>query len=354
MKILLIKMSSMGDVFHTFPALTDALSAYPDLQVDWIVEKGFSEIPSWHPAVKTIFPIELRAWRKNVWKNRHTIRQFFEAINPGRYDLIIDAQGLIKSAWVARKLRAAGAKKLIGLDWYSAREPLASLVYQQKISVDKNQHAVTRLRQLFASTLGYSYSTPDSEHIDYGLKLPDHSILDDQAFQSGGYHLFLHGTTWDTKLWPESYWIELGLHALQSGQALVLLWGTEEEKARALRIQTALLDASLNGNSGARVWVPGERLSLLAVAHLLKNARQIVSVDTGLSHVSAALEVPISIIYRVTDPAKIGAKGNKVVMLASPVAPHYVKQFRDAEQEAESLVGIQVEDVIEASECLGH
>lgn len=352
MKILLIKMSSMGDVFHTFPALTDALSAYPDLQVDWIVEKGFSEIPSWHPAVKTIFPIELRAWRKNVWKNRHTIRQFFEAIDPGQYDLVIDAQGLIKSAWVARKLRAAGAKTVVGLDWYSARESLASLAYQQKISVDKNQHAVTRLRQLFASALGYSI--PDSENIDYGLQLPDHSILSDQAFLPGGYDLFLHGTTWDTKLWPESYWIELGLHAQQSGKALVLLWGTEDEKARALRIQTALLEARAETPNEVRVWVPEKRLSLLAVAQLLKNARQIVSVDTGLSHVSAALDVPISIIYRVTDPAKIGAKGNRVVMLASPVAPHYVKQFRDAEQETESLVGIQVEDVIEASECLGR
>jgi heptosyltransferase-1 len=147
-------MSSMGDVFHTFPALSDALQAWPDLQVDWVVEEAFAEIPQWHPAVNQVFPIALRRWRKTFWQTatRQEIRMFFQTINQTRYDVVLDAQGLLKSLWVLRKI---GSGERVGMDWQSVREPLASLGYQRKISVPKAQHAIVRLRQLFSAALGY-------------------------------------------------------------------------------------------------------------------------------------------------------------------------------------------------------
>ncbi|PIW77206.1 MAG: lipopolysaccharide heptosyltransferase I, partial [Piscirickettsiaceae bacterium CG_4_8_14_3_um_filter_44_38] len=158
MRILLIKMSSMGDVFHTFPALTDAMKAIPDLQVDWVVEEAFQEIPKWHPVVDKVYVIKLRDWRKHPFRSRPEMKRFFEVINQTQYDLVIDAQGLLKSAWVVNKIKSPSA----GMDWGSAREKLASLFYNQRYSVAKQQHAITRLRELFAKALHYPQPAEDA------------------------------------------------------------------------------------------------------------------------------------------------------------------------------------------------
>ena len=324
-------MSSMGDVFHTFPALSDAQKAIPDLQVDWVVEEGFAEIPKWHPVVDKVFSIRLRKWRKSVWKasTRQEIKVFFEQVSQTKYDLVLDAQGLLKSVWVARKIHAP----VVGMDWRSAREPLASLFYKNKYPVEKSQHAIKRLRQLFAQALGYDLA--DQAAITYGLNTASWPPYED--LQPSSYLVFLHGTTWETKYWPESHWIELLAKANQAGLNVVLPWGDQEEEQRAQRIaQTA---------QNHQAWVPEKPLSLNEVARILKYAKAVVSVDTGLSHVAAALEVPMVVLYRVTDPKLVGADGEKVSQLSSPCAPLYLKKFASCEQEEESLAGLAVASV---------
>jgi heptosyltransferase-1 len=335
MRILLIKMSSMGDVFHTFPALSDAQKNLPGLVVDWVVEKGFAEIPQWHPIVDKVYPIELRKWRKAPFskQTRQEMKTFFETINQTQYDLILDAQGLYKSLWVAKKVNAP----ISGLDFKSAREPLSSLFYKNKYSVAKDQHAILRLRQLFAQALDYPLAK--NAPIVYGLNTqawskPD--VLIENVGQDD-YWVFLHGTTWETKYWPETYWIELLQKANASGVKVILPWGNQEEYDRALRI------ASVSKNNQA--WVPYEMLSLNTVAKMLKNAQAVVSVDTGLSHVAAALEVPMVVLYRVTDPKLVGADGAKVTRLESPCAPGYLKSFSGQAQEIESLKGLEVKTI---------
>jgi len=335
MRILLIKMSSMGDVFHTFPALSDAQQNLPGLVVDWVVEKSFAEIPKWHPVVDKVYPIELRRWRKSLFskQTRNEIKYFFEEINQTQYDLIIDAQGLLKSAWVARKVKA----KTAGYNWDSAREPLATLFYKFKYPVAKDQHAILRLRQLLAQSLQYPLS--ENAPIVYGLNTQAWSKpeLVTQQFAENDYWVFLHGTTWDTKYWPEAYWIELLQKANSLGKKVILPWGNNEEHQRAKRIASKAKEQD--------VWVPTEMLSLNDMAKTLKNAQAVVSVDTGLSHVAAALEVPMVVLYRVTDPKLVGADGAKVTRLASPCAPGYIKQFIDWTQEQNSLEGLDVEKV---------
>ncbi|GAF69677.1 unnamed protein product, partial [marine sediment metagenome] len=152
MKILVVKTSSLGDVIHALPALTDAAHAIPNISFDWVVEKSFSEIPSWHLQVNKVIPVSWRKWRKNMresWKSGE-IQHFYHDLRDSHYDKIIDAQGLMKSAIMA--CMAKGIK--CGLDYKSAREPLASLFYQHRHKVDYQQHAVTRSRQLFAKALG--------------------------------------------------------------------------------------------------------------------------------------------------------------------------------------------------------
>ncbi|BBP44031.1 lipopolysaccharide heptosyltransferase I [Thiosulfativibrio zosterae] len=352
MRILLIKMSSMGDVFHTFPALSDAQAAISNLKVDWIVEKSFAEIPAWHPVVVKVYPIELRKWRKHPWRYRADIKAFFAQIQQHNYDLIIDAQGLLKSAWVMRKLKG----KKVGLDWSSAREPLASWFYDVKVAVDKNQHAIWRLRELFATALGYPL--PNSQHIEYGLNTQSWQPLENLQQP---YVVFLHGTTWDTKLWPEERWGELGQKLAEQGLNLVMPWGNIEEQQRALRMTENIQKALKNNlhpeghkawsnldsiNTHKFIWVPEQQLSLNEMARCLKFAQSVVSVDTGLSHVAAALDVPMVVLYRVTDPLKVGAMGKKVQYLNSPLASQYIKQFHSSEQEKTSLAGLSVQQVI--------
>jgi len=236
MNILLIKTSSLGDVIHTLPALTDAYQNFPELRCDWVVEENFSEIPSWHPAVNRVIPVAWRRWRKNIWQvgKDKVWQQFIQNLRVNNYDLVIDAQGLLKSAiltYLAPGLRC-------GLDYQSAREPLAALAYQQRHYIPKGQHAVTRVRQLFAKILGYSLPTT----------MPDYGIAKyflSQRIEPLPRVILLHGTTWMTKHWPDLYWQGLAQQIVTRGYQVRLPWGNAQEYARAQQIAAIDLKVSI-------------------------------------------------------------------------------------------------------------
>jgi len=291
MRVLIVKTSSMGDVLHTLPALTDAQQAIPGIRFNWVVEEGFAQIPSWHAAVDRVIPVAIRRWRK-AWFSapvKAERKAFREAVQAEKYDVIIDAQGLVKSAALVTRL-ARGIKH--GMDWQSAREPLASLFYNQRHSVPKQQHAVERTRELFALSLGYS--KPQSQG-DYAIA---QHFLNHLNADAGQYAVFLHATTRDDKHWPEANWRELiGLLAA-SGIRIKLPWGAPHEEARAKRLA--------EGFDYVEV-LP--RMSLEEVARVLAGAKFVVSVDTGLSHLTAALDRPNITLYGPTDPGLIGGYG---------------------------------------------
>ncbi len=302
-RVLLIKTSSLGDVIHTLPALTDAARAIPGIRFDWVVEEGFAELPSWHPAVDKVIPVAIRRWRKNLWQTHKSgeWKLFKQRVRERHYDLVIDAQGLLKSAWLTRYVKAPVA----GLDPKSVREPIASRFYDRRLAVSRNQHAVERLRQLFALALGYDLPASLG---DYGL---DHS----QMFTgpaSRPFVMFLHGTTWDTKFWPEAYWRELAERLGLAGIDVRLPWGNQTEQARAYRIATGLNNVHV---------LP--KLNLAGVAKVLASAKACVAVDTGLGHLAAALDVPTLSLFGPTNPGLTGAYGKGQVHLASdfPCAP---------------------------------
>ena len=139
MRVLLVKTSSLGDVIHALPALTDAARAIPGITFDWVVEEGFAEIPTWHPSVGNVIPVAIRRWRKNLWETIKSgeWRRFKQRLRAEKYDLVIDAQGLLKSALLTRYVKAPVA----GFDRDSAREPLASRFYQRRLAVARGQHA---------------------------------------------------------------------------------------------------------------------------------------------------------------------------------------------------------------------
>ena len=315
MRVLIVKTSSMGDVLHTLPSLTDAMRAIPGIRFDWVVEEGFAQIPTWHEAVDRVIPVAIRRWRK-AWFSaqiKAERKAFREAVQAQRYDAIIDAQGLVKSAALVTRL-AHGVKH--GMDWHTAREPLASLFYNRRHHIAKDQHAVERIRELFAKSLGYA--KPDAQG-DYAIA---------QRFQQAGddghkpYFIFLHATTRDDKHWPESHWKALIQLLAEHDIEIRLPWGAPHEEARAKRLA--------EGSANVTV-LP--RMSLENVAQQLANAKQIVSVDTGLSHLSAALSRPNVTLYGPTDPGLIGGYGqNQHYLLSksglmSDISPQEIYDF---------------------------
>ncbi|MBE0483929.1 MAG: lipopolysaccharide heptosyltransferase I [Bacterioplanes sp.] len=296
MKVLLIKTSSLGDVFHTLPAIEDVWQARPDIQIDWVVEEAFADIPTWHPAIRQVIPIAWRRWRKQLWRssNRAEMAHFWRTLRREQYDVVLDAQGLLKSAMVARMARG----ERIGLDRDSAREPLASRFYQRRIAIATGQHAIPRLRQLFAEVFDYRL-TGD---IRYGVDKARWSPPDIDK----PYWVFLHGTTWVTKYWPEAYWRTLAERVGELGMQVCLPWGNDEERQRAERIAEGLSAVSV---------LP--KMGLNALNAYLAHAQAVVGVDTGLSHVVAALEVPAVTIYGATDARLTGVKGAQVQVMSS-------------------------------------
>ena len=308
MKVLIIKTSSMGDVIHTLPALSDAASAIPGIEFDWVVEKSFQDIPHWHPAVKRVLPIEFRKWRKTPLRSllSKPWQEFYSAIREQKYDLVIDAQGLTKSALLARL--AHGQRH--GLSSRSARDPIACIHYHKRHKVSWDQHAVSRLRHLFADAIGYDLPTTAPT---YGI---DPTQLQPCDF-AAPYVVFLHGTTWVTKLWPESYWAELAARVIDAGFNLYLPSGNQEEYDRAKRIAGELKNVTV---------MP--RKEITELASILYSAKGAVAVDTGLGHLAAALEVPNVSLYGATDAAMTGAFGKSQVHLQAKLscAPCLQKQ----------------------------
>lgn len=301
MRVLMVKTSSMGDVIHTLPALTDAKRAIPDLQVDWVVEEGFAQIPSWHVAVDRVIPVAIRRWRKNLLspQTRQEWHAFRQQLQARTYDAVIDAQGLLKSAALITRL-SHGPKH--GFDRHSAREPLASLFYDCKHPVATQQHAVERTRQLVAQSLNYSVPTQLG---DYAIARHFTSTLPADA---GQYMVFLHATTRDDKHWPETHWRELiDWVGKNTALRIKLPWGAPHEQARAERLAAGFSHVDV---------LP--KLTLAQVASVLAGAKQVISVDTGLSHLTAALDIPNITLYGPTDPGLIGGYGKGQHVCLSP------------------------------------
>lgn len=278
----------MGDVIHNLPVVTDIRRHWPDAQIDWVVEQPFADIPRLHPGVADVLPVALRRWRRALTE-RETWREmgaFRRALRAESYDLVLDTQGLVKSAAIA----ALAYGKTHGMDWWSAREPLAALFYDQRRPVMKGRHAVWRNRALAALAAGYPIPTDPP---DYGLPA---TPLAGPAFElPSDYAVCLHATSRDSKLWPAAHWIALAARLARPGIAAVLPWGNARERARA---------QALAREAASAIVLPA--LSLAELADVLRGARAVVGVDTGLVHLAAALERPTVAIYTDTDPVLTG------------------------------------------------
>ncbi|HIQ14923.1 MAG TPA: lipopolysaccharide heptosyltransferase I [Leucothrix sp.] len=295
-KHLIVKTSSLGDIVHMLPALTDAAKCIPSASFDWVTESGFSEIPAWHPNVDLVIQNSLRRWRKEVLKRTtwSEFKAFKNALQKEPYSKAIDSQGLVKSAIIARLSQG----EAWGYDKHSIRDPFASRLYQHTVSVPYKEHAVTRNRLILAKTLGYSI---DSLPLDYGIagnndfrsalkklskeiKIPDIFVM------------ALHGTSRKEKEWPVENWEQFIQEIGSAGYAILFPWGNNEELARA---------KYLSEKYEMAITLP--RSSLTTLSGLIEKASAVIGMDTGLMHIAAALDKKGIGIYPVTEPKLSGA-----------------------------------------------
>jgi heptosyltransferase I len=299
MRILLVKTSSLGDVIHNLPVATDLRRRFADAILDWVVEENFADLPRLHPAVRKIIPVAVRRWRKallspTTWSE---VAAYRRAARTDFYDAVLDTQGLLKSALIAAQAR--GQKMGYAAD--SAREPLAARFYDRTFSIPKSLHAVERNRRLAAATFGYSV---DDLPLDYGIAAPP---LTAPWLPTGDYAVLLTATSRADKEWPEADWLALGQALITMGMRCVLPAGSATERERAERLAATL---------GRAVAAPP--LNLTELAGLMAGARIVIGVDTGLTHLAAALDRPTVAIFCGSDPTLTGVfAGSRAINLGS-------------------------------------
>jgi heptosyltransferase-1 len=283
MRILIIKTSSMGDIIHCLPVVNDILEHHPKAQIDWVVEDSFADIPRMHPSINQVISVAIRRWRKSILRKStwNEIIAFKHSLI--QYDAVVDCQGLTKSALIS--LLTKGMRH--GFDWHSGRDPFASLFYNRNYKVSLQQDAVARNRAL--SALALEYEIPSTAPI-YGIMNQSRTASKDIALPDQ-FIVGLHGTSRDTKLWPIAHWIELGKTLAQKNLKLLLPWASHAELQRANEIASMLSTATV---------LP--KLNIAELASVISQAQAAIGVDTGLTHLAAALNIPTIAIYTDSNP----------------------------------------------------
>ncbi len=282
----------MGDVVHAMPMVSDIARAFPHARIDWVVEEAFADIPRLHPAITRVLPVALRRWRRHPLA-RASWRELLAArrdVRRTRYHTVIDGQGLIKSAVIAAWARGP----VSGYAARSAREPLAALFYRRTVVVERSLHAVERLRRLGAGALGYALDGPQA----FALGPRAAQLVAEPPFDENGIVLLLTNASRPGKLWPDDHWVALEDQLARQGMLCVLAWGNAAERAACERRAARM--------HSARV-LP--RSTIAQVAALAARAALVVGLDTGLTHLAAAVGAPTVGIFCDYDPALVGLRG---------------------------------------------
>ena len=295
MKILIVKLSSLGDVLHTLPVVQDILQAMPNAQIDWVVEGAFAGVVRRCKGVNRIITCDLRTWRKAPFSSatRTAWRTCKAALQQENYDAVIDLQGLTKSAWVAWMARLApGGKRFAMANRTdgSGYEAPTRWVADVTIRLEPHIHAVQRGREVCAQALGYALTDFDKFNPSFGLlalvNIASLAINNVAKNDLKPTLVFAHGTSREDKLWPVSHWVALGRRLNAHGYSIALAHGSAVEEARSQQIAQQLTNAV--------VW---PRLGLEAMLDALYSSAGVIGVDSGLSHMAVALNLPHVQIY---------------------------------------------------------
>ena len=285
---------------HALPAITEAKDQINNITFDWVVDKNFSSVPKWHPNIENTIETNHREWKLNLFssKSRDEMRDVVNEIDANEYDLIIDMQNNLKSAFLSFMCKSS----VTGLDAKSAREYPAHLAYKTKIRVPKTMHAVERQKLLLATALGYETNIKNR---DYGISKAN--FKKPFKMYSSKYAICVQNASWTSKQWPIEYWQEF-LKILEKKDLKFLFpSGSQAELDRATEI------CSVSQKAFAL-----EILPLDEIAFLIDNSEFAICSDTGLAHLSAVVDTPSLTLYGPTDVSLIGTYGNNQNHFVSP------------------------------------
>ena len=301
-KILLVKLSSLGDVLHNLPIFWDLRARLPHAQIDWAVEESYVHLlqpllsTDGFRGVDRIIPFGLRRWKKNLFKLQ-TWKEFFafrKALQAVSYDVLIETQGLLKSALVcalARKSSYAVVAGLANATEFSGYEPMARAFYNQCVQVPNQCHAIDRSRWVMSSALDWpllnrqespTHFYPES----YVAQLGSSEISSDLRILKKPFILCFHCTAREAKRWSNEHWISLGKSLSSKGYQIVFPWGNSSEKKISVQLASQIEGAI----------VPGA-FSIQEAFPIIASAALTVGVDTGLTHLAAVLGKPTIEIY---------------------------------------------------------
>jgi heptosyltransferase-1 len=339
MKVLIVKVSALGDVVHALPVLAWLKSADPGLEIDWLVEEGFAPLLEGHPLLRKIIRLDTRGWRKQgmseaVRGSLGVIRQ----LRREHYDVVLDLQGNSKSGVFTR---LCGAPMRFGFDGSQVREWPNLLATNHKVKIPAESHHISSrylqiARAAFPGATEVPLCGPLPVLDDAAQTIA--AMLDEYGLLRGEFLVAHYGTTWETKLWPLEYWLELvGKLTLDQGRQLVLTWGNDSEKHAAERMAEAC-------QGRAVLWPRGTLQELVA---LLAAARLVIGADTGPVHIAAAVGTPTVSIFRVTDSRRNGPPGDEHIRLQAPMECSPCLR-KSCERDSECGASISVASVIEA------
>lgn len=311
-RILLVKTSSLGDVVHNLPVVSDIARHLPEAHIDWLVEEAFAELPRLHPAIERVIPVAVRRWRRAPLAD--TTRQEFAALrallHEQAYDLVLDSQGLLKSALLGVLAQLTLKGQRCGYAFSSAREHLAALFYHRRLAIPWAQHAIERNRQLAAAAL----ALPAPMALDYGICASPLGA----DWLAAPYAVLLSATSRADKQWPAEHWRSLAQWLNALGLHCVFPGGSVAERALAAELA-----------QGCPHGIAAPALALEAMARLLAGAHLVVGVDTGLMHLAAALGRPTLALFVASDPQLTGVVGRRVANLGRRGQPPSVTEVID-------------------------
>ena len=309
MKILIVRVSSLGDVVHNMPMVADILRRHPDAAIDWVVEEAYVDLVRLNPGVRRIIPLGLRRWRKNLFSSgtRTEMRAFRDALRADAYDVVFDTQGLFKTGLVMRMARLADGGRRIGLangTEDSGYEGISRIFHTTSVPVGLRTHAVERARLVAAAALGYRIETP----ADFRLDAP---ALSPAWLPAEPYAVLFHGTARAAKQWPAEYWIRIARFVAARGLRILLPWGSAKEYGAACDLAEHMPNATV---------LP--KLQMMEAVLLAQRSALAIGVDTGLTHIAAAYNRPTIELY--CDSPRWKTEGNwspKIVNLGDTGQP---------------------------------
>ena len=304
-KILLVKLSSLGDVLHNLPIVWDIRKRLPDAQIDWIVEEAYVHLleplrtTNTFRRIDRIIPVAFRRWRKqlfqrNTWRDFFAMRTMLQAV---AYDVVLETQGLIKSGMVCALARKSAHGLVTGLanaTQHSGYEPMARRFYDESVQVPIKCHAIDRSRWVMCSAMDWPLFDRRSEPPRFypNEKIEGFSplILEGMRLQPNGkpahYILCFHATAREAKRWPNADWVALGQTLSMQGYQLIFPWGSPAEMKTSAHLASQIPGA-----------IVPRAFSIEEAYHLIAHTALTIGVDTGLTHLSAVLGKPTIEIY---------------------------------------------------------